>query len=187
MRKKIDCRTRARVWEQSRASKNGFRLNAFRGPILFLFGWLALDCLLANASSAEQFDVQSDIDATAYIAFTQTAFDQIREGYVTLEWNAVANAERYEVIDEQDTIVFSGVVTEAFLSGLSDGGYQYHVRAYDASGNVIASTKTPAQVQVDHWPMSMVALLFGVGFIVVLAVAVVLFQGARRENAEATS
>ena len=113
------------------------------------------------------------------LAFEQVSFQQMREGYFTLRWNPIAGAIRYEVVDQNNVVMLSGSTIEAFLSGLEDGEYRYRVRAFDASGTLLAESSQTADVQVEHWSMRLVSTLFAIGFIVVLAVAMVLIVGTK--------
>ena len=121
------------------------------------------------------------------ITFEKASVNQeSREGYVTLEWQTVPDATRYEVIDEQGTVVFSGGTSKAFLSGLDNGTYRFQLRAYDKFDSLIAESSKVAEVEVQHWPMQLVGLLFFIGLAVVLAVAGVLIIGARVAETESS-
>lgn len=131
-------------------------------------------------------------DATE-IEFTESRWDPMREGYATLEWNRVDGAAEYELLDSIGSVVYRGVLTKAFLSGLPDGRYQYHVRAIDENNQVLASSTVAAELQVEHWSTPLFLSLFAIGLVVVLAVAAVLISGAKlvepnhgAEAAEAT-
>lgn len=118
------------------------------------------------------------------IAFTEPLHEDVREGYVTLEWNEIDDARRYELIDSDGALVYSGPLPQAFLSGLSDGSYQYSVRALSGTNEIIASSEAPAVVKVEHWPMRYVVVLFLVGLVVVIAVVVVIVRGAQEQGAQ---
>ncbi len=111
------------------------------------------------------------------IAFESSLHEDVREGYVTLRWNSVADAVDYEVLDGQEKSAYRGVMTEAFISGLSDGTHLFHVRAFDNAGSIIATAK-PTTVLVHHWPVSYAIALFTIGFAVVMGVIVVIVRGA---------
>ncbi|GAB5517288.1 hypothetical protein [Rhodopirellula baltica] len=86
-----------------------------------------------------------------------------------------------------ERVVYEGSLPTAFVSGLSDGTYRYHVEALDANGRVIAVSEVPATVQVLHWPMWQATLLLAIGAIVFLAVIIVIVRGTwmhRLVNAE---
>ena len=80
------------------------------------------------------------------------------------------------LMDKQKS-AYRGVMTEAFISGLSDGTYLFHVRAFDNAGSIIATAK-PTTVLVHHWPVSYAIALFTIGFAVVMGVIVVIVRGA---------
>lgn len=125
---------------------------------------------------------QSPGRADGDLAFEQATYQQVREGYFTLKWNPIAKAVRYEVVDRENVVAFNGTTNQAFLSGLEDGEYRYRVRAFDKSGALLAESSQPAEVLVDHWSMQLVSILFAVGLVVVLAVAIVLVIGANSSN-----
>ncbi|MCC9601211.1 hypothetical protein LOC67_11700 [Stieleria sp. JC731] len=119
------------------------------------------------------------------LKFTSSPELTTREGYVTLTWSAVPDATRYEVFDDDGLVMYSGVFPQAFISGLPDGVYRYHVRAFSADGTELARSVDATDVTVSHWPYYMVWLLFAVGFIVTVAVVTVIVVGERwSENDE---
>lgn len=67
-----------------------------------------------------------------------TAGDPVA-GQVTLTWDAVADAARYEVY-EDDRIVATTMATSATLAAPADRGGRWFVRAVDAEGNRSATT-----------------------------------------------
>lgn len=146
------------------------------GLSVFMMGLLAVDSPLQGQTSSA-----NEPPADQSLAFATSSFDDLREGYLSLEWNRVPDATRYEVVDSRGVVAYSGSQNQAFLSGLADGNYLYNVRAYNASDIVIATSKVPAKVTVRHWPAALVAVLFSVGLIVVLAVVIVIVMGTRGE------
>lgn len=137
--------------------------------------------LLGNSTVCAQTEVGSAPQAgRPALEFMSTRFDDLHEGYFSLEWNPVEGAARYEVRDATGDLAYSGALPQAFLSGLADGEYQYHVRAFSASGEVLAVSTEAARAKVQHWSMGLVWTLFFTGLAVVLAVAGVLIAGAVR-------
>ncbi|QDT07727.1 hypothetical protein K227x_61550 [Rubripirellula lacrimiformis] len=140
----------------------------------------------SRAESARQSPEPSV--GTPSIAFQQTEFDSVREGYVTLRWNDVLNTAagqgsdgpdaHYEVIDASGNRMYRGQFPEAFLSGLPNGTFQMHVRAIDSGGNLVAQSTVPAVVQVVHWTMTQAMSCFAVGGFVFLALVCVITRGA---------
>ena len=117
------------------------------------------------------------------LAFESDLHDGIHEGYVTLKWNKVAEAETYRVIGPDAELVYEGHLNQAFLSGLSDGTFEYRVQAVSSAGSTIA-TSSPTKVIVAHWSLRQAFGLFGIGLIVMLSVVVVLICGSRRVSGE---
>lgn len=115
----------------------------------------------------------------ASLKFTVDNFADVREGYVTLDWNAVEAATEYSVTDERSVEVFRGATPQAFVSGLPDGQHAFTVAALDGQGQVLAQSPTPATVTVQHWPLSVALSLFFCGFVVLVAVISVLIWGTR--------
>lgn len=118
------------------------------------------------------------------IAFTPDVHENLREGYVTLNWSAVDGADSYEVIDEDQHPVYRGALPQSFISGLADGTYRYQVRARDDAGEIIASSVDPATVTVKHWPLSYALSLFVVGLLVVIGVVTVIARGVREPGGQ---
>ncbi|WP_236696022.1 hypothetical protein [Rhodopirellula islandica] len=81
--------------------------------------------------------------------------------------------------DSAQRVVYEGTLPIAFVSGLPDGMYRYHVEALDAEGELIARSEMPATVQVLHWPVWQAMVLLVIGALVFLAVVVVIVQGTR--------
>ena len=148
------------------SQSSGYLRRLLVGASLILFSGHGL---LAQERSGESSQV---------LAFAATDLGEVREGYLTLQWNDVTGAERYEVFDSQGRVAYSGSLPKAFLSGLSDGTYRYSVRAVSESDAIIAVSKESAVVNVSHWPMRYVVVLFSVGLIVVVTVAIVIVRGA---------
>lgn len=98
---------------------------------------------------------------------------------MTLQWNAVREASAYELVrSDLEAPIYSGPFTQAFVSGMPDGQYSFDVRALAPSGETLAESTRPARVRVDHWPLGLVAALFGVGLIAAVSVIVVIIRGA---------
>ena len=132
-------------------------------------------------------DQQQDKSKALELAFVQTSFDEARSGYVTLEWNRVAGAVEYEVTDQEQSRLYRGVHERGFVSGLTDGDYQFRVLARDENGNVIAQSTVPAELTVRHWPLAYAFVLFGCGLVVFTVIVGVIVRGAlasRRESSE---
>lgn len=115
------------------------------------------------------------------LEFETHQFTDVREGYVTLDWNKVDSAAFYSVTDKDSTEVFHGTFPQAFISGLPDGDHRFNVAAFDGKGELIASSTTAATVSVQHWSLGLAMSLFGCGLIVLLAVIGVLIWGTRNE------
>ncbi len=130
--------------------------------------------------SAAQNEAVSD----AELVFDSQHYDVAREGYVTLKWSAINGATGYRVIGADSDPVYDGHFTQAFLSGLSDGTYEYRVQAIASDGSII-TTSTPTKVTVHHWSLQQALVLFGIGMIVVFCVVLVIYCGARLSGKEA--
>lgn len=137
---------------------------------------IATVCVLtASSGTAQGEDVA--------LAFESDLHEGVREGYVTLKWNTVSGADRYRVVSSDAKTVYEGQVNQAFLSGLSDGTFEYRVQAISSAGSTIA-TSPPTTVVVAHWSLPQAVVLFGIGLIVMLAVVVVLIRGSRGVTGE---
>ncbi|TWU18823.1 hypothetical protein Poly21_09890 [Allorhodopirellula heiligendammensis] len=131
----------------------------------------------------------SDLPA---IAFNQTRFVDVREGYVSLEWNDVLGSESlhkdggntlatdasYMVWDERGTVYYRGHLPMAFVSGLPDGDYQFDVAVAARDGQILRHADEPAIVMVRHWSMPQAMSLFTVGLVVFLALIAVIVHGS---------
>lgn len=124
-------------------------------------------------------------DPQVSLAFEVDQFSDVREGYVSLEWNDVDAAAAYSVTDYGGVEVFRGSRPQAFVSGLSDGDHAFSVTAVDATGNAIARSLTPATVTVNHWPLGLAIALFLCGLLVFLSLIGVLVTGIRRGSSKA--
>ncbi len=102
----------------------------------------------------------------------------LKEGYVTLSWNAIASAAEYHVQGDAAPPIYRGPFPQAFVSGLADGHYEFHVHAFDAQGGLIASSQQPARVVVQHWSLTLAMSLFACGLIVFLAIVTVIAVGS---------
>jgi len=116
------------------------------------------------------------------IEFETRDFPDAREGYVSLDWNEVAGSiaahVSYRVRDQNDRVVYRGGLPMAFVSGLPDGEYEFHVESVDANGDVLARSLVPAVVTVRHWSMWQAWLSFGVGMTVFIVLVVVIIHGS---------
>ncbi len=140
-----------------------------------LLGLVLFSLLQASSVSAE--------DPSDEIAFFETEFASVREGYVSLEWNPVDSAVEYVVSGSNGEVPYRGAFPQAFVSGLSDGDYTYAVAAFDDRGQQIATSEIPATVVVEHWPVWQAALLFGIGLVVFLVVIALILRGSMAERA----
>lgn len=108
----------------------------------------------------------------------------LREGYATLRWSTSPQALTYRVTSlADDTVIYTGHLPQAFISGLADGEYRFAVVGLGASGEVVAAAAEPLVVQVRHWDQAMAWSLFAVGAVVVSSIVGVLLIGARLTHA----
>lgn len=134
-----------------------------------------------SLDTAELDTAESQLTVTQ-LTFKQTTFDPAREGYVSLEWNKFPGGVSYEVVDSQLRSQYRGAFPSAFISGLSDGQHSFLVTAFDATGNPIATSEQPAELTVSHWPKNQAFILFGIGFVVFLAIILVLIIGSLKSS-----
>lgn len=118
----------------------------------------------------------------AEIEFVQTRFDRVREGYQSLQWNEIAGATRYLILDSEGNSYYEGALPEAFISGLSDGEHSFMAQAFSADNRLVGASVQSAVMLVDHWPMSQAWASFGVGLIVFLAMIGLIAAGALRAS-----
>ncbi|WP_442506395.1 hypothetical protein SH528x_005238 [Novipirellula sp. SH528] len=118
------------------------------------------------------------------LAFEQTEFPVNKEGYLSLNWNKVPGASEYVLLDAEQRVQYRGAFPVAFVSGLSNGTYPFHVQAKDADGDVIATTQIPAVVVVRHWPLTYAVGLFSVGLAVFLVLVFLITWGSWRAPPE---
>ncbi|WP_146530254.1 hypothetical protein [Novipirellula artificiosorum] len=118
------------------------------------------------------------------LAFEETVFDDVREGYVSLAWNPVEGASEYIVTEHGGVTPYRGAFRKAFVSGLADGTYRYQVRAYDESGTLLLESTTDAVVQVNHWPLWQAIALFVMGLLLFLTLISVIVLGASSSGRE---
>ncbi|WP_146597564.1 hypothetical protein [Novipirellula galeiformis] len=114
------------------------------------------------------------------LAFEETSFSLNKEGYLSLRWNEISDATQYILVDQQQRELYRGAFPVAFVSGLSDGTHPFHVQALDADGSVIATTRDPAVVVVEHWPMRYAIGLFVVGLAVFVTLLALIVRGSTR-------
>ncbi|MEZ6133632.1 MAG: hypothetical protein R3C53_01860 [Pirellulaceae bacterium] len=145
--------------------------------------------LLCNIFQAESVSGQDpDLlkpSLSPQIAFVESRFPPLREGYVSLEWNVVETAESYRLSTPDGQVYYQGSLPKAFVSGLSNGQYTFHIEALGPDENRIAISELPAIVNVEHWSMFQAMLLFSIGGAVLLALVVVLLVGAIRDRGHA--
>ncbi|QDV68226.1 hypothetical protein Poly24_19350 [Rosistilla carotiformis] len=150
---------------------------------------------LAAVALAFLFYISFAAAAEDPLRFSETEFTEIQEGYLTLRWNEIADAAEYQVVDDAEVSRYKGLFPEAFVSGLANGDYRFHVRAFDRDGNLLAQSTIPAEVHVQHWSLSFSLMLMGCGFIVFLVIIGLIVVGTwqtrqtgpRREGSEACS
>jgi len=120
------------------------------------------------------------------LAFEKTEFQDVREGYVTLNWQSNEIASEYRVADKTGDEMYRGEFTQAFISGLADGTHTFVVEALDGDGQVVARSRQVATVQVSHWPMWQAITSFVAGLVVFLVLIGVIVRGslvaAERDN-----
>lgn len=84
-------------------------------------------------------------------------------------------------------VVYRGGDQATTLTGRPDGVYYYRLRTPDGAHALEAEVAGPAEpwlsVTVDHHDLSRALAFFGVGLVVFVATAGLVFQGARREQA----
>lgn len=119
------------------------------------------------------------------LAFTKVQFLLSHEGHLTLSWNPLVPLDRdteltYMVVDDDDQRYYQGVFPSAFISGLADGEYRFHLHAVDAEGVRIATSLQPAEIQIRHWPGSYAWALMAIGFTIVGVMVVVIVLGDRQ-------
>lgn len=130
----------------------------------------------AAADAAEQgASANSGLDE---LVFKQTEFLDVREGYVTLNWQAYEAASEYRVADQTGDVMYRGEFNQAFISGLADGTHTFVVEAVDGQGQVVARSRQLANVQVSHWPMWQAIASFVAGLIVFLILIAVIIRGS---------
>lgn len=129
----------------------------------------------------------SPLAAESLLRFSETELSDVREGYFTLSWNALPDAAEYHVTRSDGQSVYRGPLPEAFVSGLSDGSYQYNVQASNKNGSVIATSDTPAVVVVEHWSLQLALLLFSCGLAVFLTLVGLIIKGTLQTRSASPS
>lgn len=138
----------------------------------------------ASASRASQLDApNASPPATALqpnqrIEFVKPPSKAIHEGYVTLRWTPVDQAERYELLSGSQRF-YHGRLPQGFVSGLDDGPHEFYVVAWNGADEVVGQSD-PVVVLVQHWPLSMALGLLAVGAIVMIALVAVITVGTLR-------
>ena len=118
-------------------------------------------------------------DGLLSMAFVEDNFaaGDAREGHATLAWNEVDGAAQYELTAQDATRMYRGVMAQAFVSGLTNGTYEFRAVALNEAGEVIAATRVPATVIVQHWRLRDALALFLCGLIVFVSLIVVMIRG----------
>lgn len=165
------------MWTPLRTNKRYAAIARSLGFVIVALGFV-------GSVSAADLD-PADLDPSEQpneLRFFDSPVGDVREGYFTLHWNEIAGATSYQVTDSDGKTVYDGVSAKSFHSGLTDGTYSFSVRAIGAGG-VLASTSDPAVVTVRHWKLRDALMLFAVGLLVVVAIAVVIVRGALLSSA----
>lgn len=121
------------------------------------------------------------------LQFNATQLVDAHEGYFTLSWNAYPSAVEYQLMAADGQSVYRGPLPKAFVSGLANGTYEYRVDALDARGQVLATTATPAVVEVEHWSLRLALALLTCGFAVFLVVVGLIVKGTWQTRSEPPS
>ncbi|MCA9185297.1 MAG: hypothetical protein R3E01_05770 [Pirellulaceae bacterium] len=100
-------------------------------------------------------------------------------GHATLRWEPVPASGSYRIVEanDSDAVYYEGSQTQAFLSGLENGEYAFHVLAHDTSQRQIARSQKAIVVQVSHYSLSQALLLFAIGLVVVVIMLGVIVRG----------
>ncbi|TWT75226.1 hypothetical protein [Allorhodopirellula solitaria] len=140
--------------------------------------------LFFQAGSVVAQGTSRDAPPSGMMAFKQVEFDDVRAGYVTLEWNDILDEAEFEssylVKDGEGTTYYRGHLPMAFISGLPDGEYRFDVWAVDSEGSILARGSGPAVVRVEHWSLTQAMSLFVIGLVVFLILVGVIVHGAVR-------
>ena len=139
--------------------------------------------LLLQAPSVAAQDPSMPVAEPATLAFEDALHTGLREGHVSLSWNRVEEVQEYRLTDDRGVVVYRGEFERAFVSGLPDGTHTFFLQAFDADGQLLASSESPAVVEVQHWPLQYALASFLVGLIVVVALIAVIITGAFRTRA----
>lgn len=110
-----------------------------------------------------------------------------KTGHIKLIWEAAAISvpEAAVVFELQESthpdfsdarLVYTGSDQASFLSGLIDGTYYYRLRRLNKGH--FGPWSEPITIQVKHHSLPLALLLFGVGFIVVVATFLVVLRGS---------
>lgn len=136
-----------------------------------------------TAANENRVDVDAGDTSKSIIRFEGTDDAISQEGYATLAWQPIATAMEYRLLGESSEPIYRGPLPQAFVSGLLDGDYEFHVHAYDSTGVLIASSQTPARVVVRHWPLALALSLFASGLVVFLSIVGLIILGSRMHRA----
>ena len=143
---------------------------------------LLLLLLQAPSVAAQDPSISSAAGMTP-LMFEDALHTGLREGHVSLSWNRVEEVQEYRLTDDRGVVVYRGEFERAFVSGLPDGTHTFFLQAFDADGQLLASSESPAVVEVQHWPLQYALASFLVGLIVVVALIAVIITGAFRTRA----
>ena len=114
------------------------------------------------------------------IEFLEPPTSAIREGYLTLAWTELSQADRYE-LKSGSKVLYQGRLAKGFVSGLEDGQHELHVVAWNRSGQMVGQSDVVV-IDVNHWPLSMGLFAFGV--VVMSALFVTLILGTIRTRSQ---
>jgi hypothetical protein len=203
---KIASQINVAVWESSPGSSSLFGETSRVGDSMRIgetsrihqlrrwIGAVSLPCLavlvfvtsgLLRVSAADVAGAEQSSRSDQKLQFESVPTSPVREGYLKFSWNAVAGAVDYEVRAADGLSYYRGAALQAFVSGLSDGEYQFQVSAIDGSGEILANSDT-ATVVVQHWPLANALSLFAVGLLVVISILVVIIRGTSRAKDDAS-
>lgn len=158
-------------WNTSRLRTGVLRIYLL---LVAIFQAASVDGRSLSVVSPENSSLQQSLEFTSPNPITSDA------GYGTLTWNALSDANTYVIrrADDERQIYYEGALSRAFVSGLPDGEYRFHVEAWDATSTLIARSSQPAVVQVQHFSMLTTWILFSIGLVVVVSVLWIIVRGS---------
>lgn len=83
--------------------------------------------------------------------------------------------------------IYEGPDLASFRSGLPNGNFFYRVRAVSSNDGVTGAWSQPLKVIVAHQSLTLAFSLAGVGFVVFLAIVVVVLLGVSERGSETIS